>query len=307
MPVPLNAIVSGEFGALLTIETDPETALEAVGVNTTLNCAVPPAAMFMGVDILDMLNAAPVTVADEIASEALPLFERVIVCELLLPTVTLPKLALAGVAENCGWVPVPVSGTVREKLEPEPPSTIVPLTAPAVVGVKLAEKGTLWPTLTVSGVAKPNNPNPVPVALADETVMLAVPEFVRVKDLEPLLPTATLPKLTLVGLTPSTPCAPEPVSGMFIGEPAALLTTEMFPVSFPAAVGANCTAKVVLAPALIVPAPIPLMVNPVPVAVADMIVSAAFPVFDKVMFCDELAPTFTFPKLTFDELASMIG
>jgi hypothetical protein len=244
--------VSGEFGALLTSDIVPVTALDAVGVNTTLNCAVPPAAMVVGVDILDMLNAAPLTVADEIVSVALPLFESVIVCELLLPTVTLPKLALAGVAENCGWVPVPVRGTVSEKLEPEPPSVMVPLTAPEVTGVKLAEKGTLWPTLTVTGVVKPDNPNPAPVALADETVMLAVPEFVRVKDLEPLLPTATLPKPTLVGLTPSTPCAPEPVSGMFIGEPAALVTIEMFPVSFPAAVGANCTAKVVLAPALIV-------------------------------------------------------
>jgi hypothetical protein len=49
------------------------------------------------------------------------------------------------------------------------------------------------------------------------------------------------------------------------------------------------------------------MLNPVPVAVADMIVSAAVPVFDKVMFCDELAPTFTLPKLKFDELESKIG
>jgi hypothetical protein len=38
---------------------------------------------------------------------------------------------------------------------------------------------------------------PGPEALADEIVMLAVPEFVRVSDCNPVLPTAMLPKLTL--------------------------------------------------------------------------------------------------------------
>jgi hypothetical protein len=46
---------------------------------------------------------------------------------------------------------------------------------------------------------------PFPETPADEIVMLAVPEFVSVMDCDPLLPTATLPKLTLVGLAESFP------------------------------------------------------------------------------------------------------
>lgn len=51
----------------------------------------------------------------------------------------------------------------------------------------------------------PATAKPVPETPADEIVMLAVPEFVRVMDCDPLLPTATLPKLTLVGLAVSFP------------------------------------------------------------------------------------------------------
>jgi hypothetical protein len=52
---------------------------------------------------------------------------------------------------------------------------------------------------------KPATAKPVPEALADEIVMLAVPEFVRVIDCDPLLPTATLPKLTLAAFAVSFP------------------------------------------------------------------------------------------------------
>ena len=45
-----------------------------------------------------------------------------------------------------------------------------------------------------------------PDALAEEIVMLVVPEFVRVMACDPLVPTAMLPKLTLVGLAVSCRC-----------------------------------------------------------------------------------------------------
>jgi hypothetical protein len=54
-------------------------------------------------------------------------------------------------------------------------------------------------------VDNPAMAKPVPETLADEIVMLAVPEFVKVRDCDPVLPAATLPKLTLVGLTVSCP------------------------------------------------------------------------------------------------------
>jgi hypothetical protein len=55
------------------------------------------------------------------------------------------------------------------------------------------------------GVDKPVMAKPLPEALADEIVMLSVPELVRVIGCNALLPTATLPKLTLIELAVSCP------------------------------------------------------------------------------------------------------
>ena len=55
------------------------------------------------------------------------------------------------------------------------------------------------------GVDMPAMAKPVPEALPDEIVTLVLPEFVRVIGCNPLLPTATLPKLTLIELTVSFP------------------------------------------------------------------------------------------------------
>ena len=44
----------------------------------------------------------PATVICENVRVALPLFFSVIGCELLLPTATVPKLTLVGLAEICG-------------------------------------------------------------------------------------------------------------------------------------------------------------------------------------------------------------
>ena len=45
-----------------------------------------------------MLKPVPVTFACEMDTAADPVFDRVIVCELLLPVVTVPKLAVEGFA-----------------------------------------------------------------------------------------------------------------------------------------------------------------------------------------------------------------
>jgi hypothetical protein len=47
--------------------------------------------------------------------------------------------------------------------------------------------------------------NPVPVALACETVTLAVPVFVRVTATESVAPITRVPKLTLEGFAESCP------------------------------------------------------------------------------------------------------
>ena len=99
-PVPLSASASGEFGALLTSESDPLTAPADAGANTTLNVEFPPAAIVFGMVSPVVLKPAPVIFAVVIVTLAFPPFDKVIVCELLFPTVTLPKLALVGFAES---------------------------------------------------------------------------------------------------------------------------------------------------------------------------------------------------------------
>ncbi len=101
-PVPLRAIVSGELGALLTSETVPVTLPAAPGVKATLNVALLPAAMVSGTARPVMLKPLPDTVAWEIVTLALPALDNLMVCELLVPVTTLPKLALEGVAASWG-------------------------------------------------------------------------------------------------------------------------------------------------------------------------------------------------------------
>lgn len=100
--VPLAEITSGELGALLTSEIEPVAFPAKLGVNIMLNVARWPAAMLMGSAKPEVPKPAPVTNALEIVTLAVPLFCKVIVCEPLVPAVTVGKLALIGVAESCG-------------------------------------------------------------------------------------------------------------------------------------------------------------------------------------------------------------
>jgi hypothetical protein len=97
-----------------------------------------------------------------------------------------------------------------------------------------------------------------------------------------LLPTATFPNVRLDALLPSkrVTVTPVPESGIAVGEPRALLTSETDPDTAPAADGPNATLNVVLLPAAIVAGTDrPLMLNPAPETVACEIVTAELPLF----------------------------
>ncbi len=100
-PVPLRAIAVGEPRAFVLSEMPPETPPEEVGAKTALNVALLPAEIVCAERPV-ILNPVPVALSCEIVRFALPVFFSVIVCELLLPTVTLPKLTLDGVTVSCG-------------------------------------------------------------------------------------------------------------------------------------------------------------------------------------------------------------
>jgi len=298
-PVPLREIVISEVGALLTSVIEPVTLPAVLGPNTALNVAALPDPMVNGVVIPVVLKPAPETVTEEIVTVAVPPFVRLMDCELFVPVVTLPNAAVVGVAANCGCVPVPLKGMVSGEFCPLLMIEMLPLALPADVGANWALKVVLSPAPSVSGVLNPLMLKPVPDAVPCEIVTLPDPEFVNVIDCAPLLPTATDPKLTLDGLAPSWPSIPVPDNAIVAGEPGALLTIEIPPVSLPTADGENFAVNDALLPALIVIGMVaPLMLNPVPEGVAWLTVNAAFPGFVSVTVCETVLPTDTLPKLT---------
>jgi hypothetical protein len=295
-PVPLSAMARGEFGALLLSDIEPLTAPAAVGANTALNVADLPAAILNGALMPVVLKPAPATVIAEIVTVALPPLVRLIVCELLVPVITFPKAALVGVAVSCGWVAVPVRPIVNGELGALLMIEMLPTGLPAEVGANWAVNVVLRPAPSVCGTASPLMLKPVPDAVACETVTFADPEFVNVIVWDPLLPTATEPKLTLAGLALSWPWVPVPDRAIAAGEPGELLTTEMLPVAAPADVGAKVAVNDALLPALIVIGIVaPLILNPAPEAVACVTVRVAFPEFVKVIVWGALLPTATLP------------
>jgi len=208
----------------------------------------------------------------------------------------LPKLTLVGFGVRAPCVPVPLKAIASG----EPGALLVietlPLALPVTVGVYFAVNEVFAPALIVTGTVSPLIVKPVPEALAAVMVTLAVPEFVSVTVWDALLPTATLPKLTLVVFGVRAPCVPVPLKAIVKGEPGALLVIETLPLALPATVGVNFAVNEMFAPALIVMGTVsPLMVNPAPEALAAVIVMLAVPELVSVIDCDPLLPTTTLP------------
>ena len=84
--------------------------------------------------------------------------------DLLLPTVTLPKLSVVGLDPSVPFVtPVPVSGIVRVGLDAVDVTTMLPVAFAADVGVNVTVKVALCPAVSVTGVVMPLTSNPVPL------------------------------------------------------------------------------------------------------------------------------------------------
>ena len=84
-----------------TIVTAPLTAPEVAGLKTTLKAMLPPAATELPVAMPVTLNPVPVRPTFEKVSAAFPGFWSMIGCEFGLPSETIPKLTLEGVADSC--------------------------------------------------------------------------------------------------------------------------------------------------------------------------------------------------------------
>jgi hypothetical protein len=163
VPVPLSATLAGEFGALLTIETAPLALPAACGAYCTVIFPLCPGVKVIGRVIPLTLNPAPVAAAWDIVKFALPLFLICIVCELVFPVSTEPKLALPGVTLIPAWTPAPVTASVAFT-----PSLFVtmmlPAVAPLVVGAYLTVNTAFCKGKSVNGVATPLTETPEPLA-----------------------------------------------------------------------------------------------------------------------------------------------
>jgi hypothetical protein len=135
VPAPLNVIVVGEFGALLTIEMLPLALPAATGVNLALNVVLSPPPSVTGVLNPLMLRPVPDTVALDIVTLAVPEFVNVTDWVPLLPTATDPQFTLEGLAAT--WPCIPVPDNAIDAGEPGALLTIemLPVAAPAVVGL----------------------------------------------------------------------------------------------------------------------------------------------------------------------------
>ena len=137
---------------------------------------------------------------------AVPLALRPPARDALEPTVTVPKLSPVGeTVSTPGLAPVPESAMFRVEFEPSEMIVNVPLALPAVAGVKLDVKVTLWAGFNVNGKDSPETENPVPETFACEIVTGDPPEFVNVSYRLAVFPTCTLPKARLDGFALSVP------------------------------------------------------------------------------------------------------
>jgi len=92
MPVPVKAIVCGEFGALLVIATPPVELPATVGANFAVKERDCPGLTVLGTVIPLIEYPDPEADAELIESGPFPELDTVTTCEVLAPTETFPNV-----------------------------------------------------------------------------------------------------------------------------------------------------------------------------------------------------------------------
>ena len=138
-----------------------------------------------------------------------------------------------------------------------------------------------------------------------------MPVFFTVIVCEFVVPSTTVPKLTLDGVTlirGAGAAAPVPVRLSVVGDPAALLVRTTLPLTAVVPVGAKVTVKELVPPAAIFRGVVsPLIVKPVPLIVALEIDSVALPALVIVTVLGLLLPSVTVPNATGEGLSEICG
>lgn len=128
---------------------------------------------------------------------AAPVLVSVTVCVCVFPTVTLPKVSLVGLSDNCPVaeaVPTPVSEMLVLALDALLMTESVALKVPTVLGENEMLIVALCPGATVAGRAGAIREKNCVEMAALLTVIEVLPVFVAVKVNVLLVPVSTLPK-----------------------------------------------------------------------------------------------------------------
>ena len=132
--------------------------------------------------------------------------------------------------------------------------TLAPPTVPAEAGAKVTVRVADCAGVSTVPFGMPLSLNPAPVTVTPEIVMFELPLLVTIVVSELSLPSPTLPKDKLVGLTPSdsADAAPVPDKLMTSGEGVPFVVSVILPLTAAAEDGVKTALKFVLPPAAIV-------------------------------------------------------
>jgi hypothetical protein len=142
VPVPPRDSATEPFIALLVKASVAEALPEVLGEKVTLKEALLPEAIVSGKEIPLTENSVPVMLAEDTITGPL-VAVSLAACLLLDPTVTFPKLMLAGLTASWPGVtvlPEPVSGTEKKGLAAFELTDRVPFIVPVDEGAKLTLK-----------------------------------------------------------------------------------------------------------------------------------------------------------------------
>ena len=304
--VPVKGIAKLGFEASDVTVTVPLNVPAEVGANFTVNVVLCPAVSVTGGVIPETLNPVPDAATAEIVRLEPPVFVMVSVWLEFCPTVIFVNVKLVGDADaTAGVAPVPDNAISAVLLDPLKLSETCPLTAPPAVGANFTPNVLSCPGANVKGRLNPVTLKPAPVTVACEIVRLAPPVFCRVSVCVALLPTATVPKLKLLGLVDNTPdTIPVPASGTFRTLLAPVFVSARLPVTLPTACGWKTILKLVVCPAVRVIGKL----NPLIVKLGEFTLAAVMsrlvpPVLVRVLASVWLVPTPTLPNAMFAGVA----
>jgi hypothetical protein len=206
-PVPDTATEFGELVALLTTVTVPLALPVTLGANTTFRFAVCPAESVVPLIPLVTLNPEPLTLICEMVKLEFPVFFAATSSGIDPPRISLPKFKLVVASEivRVAVVPVPLKAIVCVALVALLLIVTVPVTPPAAAGLNATVKFKVFAGPSVNGVESPLILNPAPLTLTLDTVTLDEPVFSSCTVCEFVVPSGTLPKLTLYGVFANGP------------------------------------------------------------------------------------------------------